>query len=48
LSADPDDNRLVRAQRRLDQATAEPARARRGLLSWLAPGLRGGATAATR
>ena len=48
LSADRDDNRLVRAERRLDQATPEPVRARRGVLSWLTLGLRGGAPAVTR
>jgi RimJ/RimL family protein N-acetyltransferase len=48
LSSDLEDNRLVRAQRRLDQAMPEPARTRRGLLSWLTMGLRGGAPAAAR
>jgi len=48
LSSDLEDNRLVRAQRRLDQAMPEPARTRRGVLSWLTMGLRGGAPAAAR
>ncbi len=48
LSADPEDSRLVRAQRRLGQTTQVPTRACAGVLSWLARGLRGGAPAAMR
>ena len=48
LDSDPEGSRLVRAQRRFDPSTPTPARARRGVLSWLVTGLRGSAAAAAR
>lgn len=45
LKTNREDNRLVRVQRRLDAVMPEPARAGRGVLSWLAMRLLGGSAA---